>query len=65
LLRLITRAIQIVQVGRRKGGRPSSGTKGTKVGAAAPANTVEHHPLRFVAGLHERLDELQALRPTA
>ncbi len=59
LLRVDDAAIQIVQVGGRKAAAVER-HQGAQVGRQHRQHG-EHHPLRLVAGLHERLDELQAL----
>ncbi len=53
-------AIQIVQIRRREAAAVER-HQGTQIGRQHRQHG-EHHPLRLVAGLHERLDQLQALR---
>jgi hypothetical protein len=52
-------AVEIVQVRRREPAAVERHQR-TKVGRQHRQHR-EHHPLRLVAGLHERLDQLQAL----
>ena len=53
-------AIEVVQIGRRETAAIQR-NQGTQLGRNH-RDHIENHPFRLVAGLHERFDDLQALR---